>query len=353
MTTSSLATGSVCPVPLTDMERVQLGHGSGGTMSARLLRERFLPLLANPALSPLGDAAVVPVATGEIAISTDTFVVSPLEFPGGNIGSLAVHGTLNDLAMMGAVPRYLSAGFVLEEGLPFDVLDRVIASMASALGAAGVPVVTGDTKVVERGRAGGLYVNTTGVGELDPVLRPRPDAVRPGDVLIVSGPVARHGMAIMAAREGLSFEAEIESDSASLVPLVDALRGDVAGAVRALRDATRGGLASALNEIAAASGVGVVLHEAGVAVPGPVAAACEMLGLDPLYVANEGVLTAFVARERAAEVLALLRSHPVGAGATIAGEAIADHAGLVVLKTRIGSRRVVDMLPGDQLPRIC
>jgi hydrogenase expression/formation protein HypE len=353
MTITSMASGPACPVPLTAVERVQLGHGSGGKMSAQLLRERFLPLLENPALSQLGDAAVVPVGTGEIAISTDTFVVSPLEFPGGNIGSLAVHGTLNDLAMMGAVPRYLSAGFVLEEGLPFEVLDRVIASMASAVRAAGVPVVTGDTKVVERGRAEGIYVNTTGVGELDPVLRPHPAAVRPGDVLIVSGPVARHGMAIMAAREGLSFEAEIESDSASLVPLVDLLRGDVAGAVRALRDATRGGLASALNEIAAASGVGVLLHEAGVAVPGPVAAACEMLGLDPLYVANEGVLTGFVARERAAEVLALLRSHPLGAGATIAGEAVADHAGLVVLKTRIGSRRVVDMLPGDQLPRIC
>jgi hydrogenase expression/formation protein HypE len=310
-------------------------------------------LLDNAALRRLGDAAVVPVATGQIAVSTDTFVVSPIEFPGGNIGSLAVHGTLNDIAMMGARPRYLSAGFVLEEGLSLDALDRVVAAMAAAADLAAVPVITGDTKVVERGRADGLYLNTTGIGELDPVLRPSPDAVRPGDVLIVSAPIARHGMAIMAAREGLAFEAQIESDSASLVPLVDLLRGDLARAVRALRDPTRGGLASALNEIAAASRVGVLLHEAGLLIPDPVAAACEMLGLDPLYVANEGVLTAFVARDRAEEALAALRSHPLGANATIAGEAVADHAGLVVLRTRIGSRRVVDMLPGDQLPRIC
>jgi hydrogenase expression/formation protein HypE len=351
--TSSLAAGPACPLPLTTIDRVQLGHGSGGKMSAALLRDRFLPLLDNAALRHLGDAAVVPVDGGWVAMSTDTFVVSPIEFPGGNIGSLAVHGTLNDLVMMGARPRYLSAGFVLEEGLPFDTLDRVIASMALAAREAGVPVITGDTKVVERGRADGVYLNTTGIGELDPVLRPHPAAVRPGDVLILSGPIARHGMAIMAAREGLAFEAQIESDSASLAPVVDLLRKDVAGAIRALRDPTRGGVASALNEIAAASNVGVVLHESGYRVPDPVAAACEILGLDPLYVANEGIFAAFVARDRAEEVLGLIRSHGTGAHATIAGEAVADHAGMVVMRTRLGSRRVVDMLPGDQLPRIC
>lgn len=345
--------GSTCPVPIATVDRVQLGHGSGGKMSAELLRDHFLPLLDNPVLRQLGDAAVVPVHGGEIAISTDTFVVSPLEFPGGNIGSLAVHGTLNDLAMMGARPRFLSCGVVLEEGLPLDVLDRAIAAMASAARENDVTLVAGDTKVVERGRADGLYINTTGVGVVDSSFRPRPDAIRAGDILILSGPVARHGMAIMSAREGLEFEAQIESDSASLLPLVELLRERVGPSVRALRDPTRGGVASALNELAAASGVGVVLEEAAVEIPPPVAAACEMLGLDPLYVANEGVLVAFVDAAAAPDALAALRSHPLGARATIAGRAVDTHERMVVLHTRIGSRRVVDMLPGDQLPRIC
>ena len=353
MTAITLPGGATCPVPLSASDRVQLGHGSGGQMSATLIRDRFLPFLDNPVLRQLGDAGVVPVHGGDIAISTDTFVVSPLEFPGGNIGSLAVHGTLNDLAMMGSSQRFLSTAFILEEGLPFDVLDRVVAAMASAARENGVVLVAGDTKVVERGRADGLYVNTTGVGVLDKRFRPRPDAVRPGDVLLISGPIARHGMAIMSAREGLEFEAQIESDSASLVPLVELLRERVGDAVHALRDPTRGGVASALNELAAASGVGVLLDEAAVSVPGPVAAACEMLGLDPLYVANEGVLVAFVDPAAATDALAALRSHPLGAEATIAGRAVAENSGLVVYCTRIGSRRVVDMLPGDQLPRIC
>jgi hydrogenase expression/formation protein HypE len=352
MTATSFTNGIACPTPLTT-DRVQLGHGSGGKMSAALLRDRFLPHFDNGVLRVLGDAAVVPVAESEIAISTDTFVVSPIEFPGGNIGSLAVHGTLNDLAMMGARPGYLSAGFVLEEGLPFDVLDRILAAMAAAAAGQGVPLVTGDTKVVERGRADGLYLNTTGVGFMAPDFRPRPDAVRAGDVLLVSGPIARHGMAIMAAREGIAFEAQIESDSASLVPLVERLRERVGNAVRVMRDPTRGGVASALNEIAAASNVGVTLDEAAIEIPGPVAAACELLGLDPLYVANEGVLVAFVEAAAAPDALDALRSHPLGSGASIAGRARAEHPGLVVLRTRIGSNRVVDMLPGDQLPRIC
>ena len=353
MTTISLPGSATCPLPLAVTDRVQLGHGSGGRMSAVLIRDRFLPLLDNPVLRQLGDAGVVPVNGGHIAISTDTFVVSPLEFPGGNIGSLAVHGTLNDLAMMGARPLYFSAGFVLEEGLPFDVLDRAIAAIAAAARESGVMLVAGDTKVVERGRADGLYVNTTGVGITSPTFRPRPDAVRSGDVLLISGPIAQHGMAIMSAREGLEFESQIESDSACLVPLVDLLRDRVGDAVRALRDPTRGGVASALNELAAASNVGVLLDESAITVPPAVAAACEMLGLDPLYVANEGVLVAFVAPEAAREALAALRSHPLGSQATIAGRAATDNPGLVVYCTRIGSRRVVDMLPGDQLPRIC
>jgi hydrogenase expression/formation protein HypE len=345
--------GPVCPVPLTDVERVQLGHGSGGKMSAALLRERFLPHLGNEYLAQLGDGAVVPVGNSSIVVSTDTFVVSPLEFPGGNIGALAVHGTLNDVAMMGARPLYLTAGFVLEEGLPITTLERVVRTMADAAGKARVSLVTGDTKVVERGKADGLYVNTTGIGLVDPEFRPAPDRARPGDVILVSGPIGRHGMAIMAVREGLAFESTIESDTANLTPLVERLRESAGAAVAALRDPTRGGLASALNEIAQASRVGMMLEEQAVPVPTDVAAACEMLGLDPLYVANEGVLVAIVRPERAESALAALRAEALGREATVLGRVVEDHPGYVVLRTVVGGTRVVDMLPGDQLPRIC
>jgi hydrogenase expression/formation protein HypE len=344
--------GIACPTPVVEHGRVQLGHGSGGKMSAHLLRDRFLPRFDNRFLAELGDGARVPVDGREVVISTDTFVVSPLEFPGGNIGHLAVHGTVNDLAMMGATPKYLSAGFVLEEGLDFALLDRVLDAMADAAAACGVDVVTGDTKVVERGRADGLYLNTTGIGFLSDGFRPSPELARPGDSILVSGPLGRHGMAIMAVREGLAFEADIESDTASLAPLVASLRERVGSSVRCLRDATRGGLASALNEIARASSVGVELVGSP-PVPTAVEAACEMLGLDPLYVANEGVLVAFVAPEAEAEALAALRSHPVGSGAVRVGRTVAEHSGMVVLRTGLGGTRVVDMLPGDQLPRIC
>jgi hydrogenase expression/formation protein HypE len=345
--------GLTCPVPLTDPARVQLGHGSGGKLSAALLRERFFPHLGNPYLARLGDGAVVPVGESEIVVSTDTFVVSPLEFPGGNIGALAVHGTLNDVAMMGARPLYLTAGFVLEEGLELETLDRIVRTMAAAAAAAEVPLITGDTKVVERGRADGMYLNTTGIGLLDPDFRPAPDRARPGDVIIVSGQLGRHGMAIMAVREGLAFESTIESDTANLWPLVDRLRTAAGAGVAVLRDPTRGGVASALNEIAQASGVGMMLEENAVPVPGDVAAACEMLGLDPLYVANEGVLVAIVGAEQALAALAALQDHPLGRDAAILGRVVTDHPGYVVLRTVVGGTRVVDMLPGDQLPRIC
>lgn len=346
-------TGLVCPAPAPEGDRVVLGHGSGGKLSARLLRDRFLPRFDNPVLAALGDGAAVRVGSESLAISTDTFVVSPLEFPGGDIGLLAVHGTLNDVAMMGAEPICLSAGFVLEEGLPFDVLDRVLDSMAAAAGEAGVPLVTGDTKVVERGKADGLYVNTTGLGRLRAEFRPGPARARPGDVVLVSGPVGRHGIAIMAVREGLAFEAEVESDTANLGPLVERLRGRCGDAVRVLRDPTRGGVASALNEIASASRVAIQLDEGALPVPGAVAAACEMLGLDPLYVANEGVLVAIVAPEAVEAALAALRDHPTGAGAVKIGDVRDRPAGMVSLRTALGGSRVVDMLPGDQLPRIC
>jgi hydrogenase expression/formation protein HypE len=349
-------TGLVCPTPLPTaaVDRVQLGHGSGGKMSAALLRDHFLPHFQNDILARLGDAAIVDIGAQSVAISTDTFVVQPLEFPGGNIGSLAVHGTVNDLAMMGARPAWLSAGFVLEEGLPVDLLDRIIQAMAAAAREANVLVVTGDTKVVERGKADGVFINTTGVGLRPAGFAPGPDRVRPGDAVIVSGPLGRHGIAIISAREGLAFESEVTSDSAALTPLVDLLRERLGGeAVRTLRDPTRGGLASALNEIAAASRVGVALDEAALPIPAAVSAACEMLGFDPLYVANEGVLVAFVDERQAEAALDALRSHPLGRAAVRIGRAVPQHPGLVVLKTGIGGTRVVDMLPGDQLPRIC
>ena len=354
MTDQLTAPGTVtCPMPYPALDRVQLGHGSGGKLSAALLRDRFLPLLGNEVLRQAGDAAVVAVDHGELAVSTDTFVVQPIEFPGGNIGSLAVHGTCNDVAMMGGRPRYLTAGFVLEEGLPFEVLERVVEAMARSAREAGVQVVAGDTKVVERGKADGLYINTTGFGVVEPGFRPGPDRGRAGDVVLVSGPLGRHGMAIMTAREGLAFEAEIVSDSACLVPLVEALRAALGDQVRVLRDPTRGGVASALNEIAVASKVGIELEEAAIPMPDAVQAACEMLGLDPLYVANEGVLLAVVPASHAEVALEALRSHPLGSGASRIGRVVARHPGMVSLSTRIGGSRVVDMLPGDQLPRIC
>ena len=350
---SSLTDGVNCPVPFSRYDRVQLGHGSGGKMSAALLRERFLPHFSHPALAKLTDAAIVDVAADRIAVSTDTFVVRPLEFPGGNIGSLAVHGTLNDIAVMGARPRYMSAGFVLEEGLELVVLDRIIAAMARAAEEAGVPIVAGDTKVVERGKADGVFINTTGIGELDPDFAPAPDLARAGDAVIVSGPIGRHGIAVMAVREGLEFEVEIESDAATLSPLVELLRERVGGAVHVLRDPTRGGLASALNEIADTAGVGVALVEDAMPIPGPVRAACEILGFDPLYVANEGIFVAIVAGGSEHDAVAALRAHPLGEEAIVIGRVVEAHPGMVAMKTGIGGTRVVDMLPGDQLPRIC
>jgi hydrogenase expression/formation protein HypE len=343
----------VCPSPVTATDRVQLGHGSGGKLSAALLRERFLPHFDNDILAQLGDAAIVDIAGQHLAMSTDTFVVQPLEFPGGNIGSLAVHGTVNDLAMMGARPAWLSAGFVLEEGLPLDLLDRIVRAMAEAARAANVLLVTGDTKVVERGKADGIFINTTGIGKRLPDFAPSPVRAQPGDTIIVSGLIGQHGIAIMSAREGLAFETEIRSDSAALTPLVERLRDHVGNAVHTLRDPTRGGLASALNEIAAAAGIGIELDEAALPIPAPVTAACEMLGFDPLYVANEGILVAFVAERQAGDAVSALRSHPLGRAAARIGRCVREHTGLVVLKTGIGGNRVVDMLPGDQLPRIC
>jgi hydrogenase expression/formation protein HypE len=301
----------------------------------------------------LEDGALLSLGDPEVVVSTDAFVVSPLEFPGGTIGDLAVNGTVNDLAVMGAVPRFLAAAFILEEGLPFSQLDRILEGMGRAAREAGVVMVTGDTKVVESGKADGMFITTTGLGTPIPDFRPSPGRIGPGDVLLVSGPLGRHGITVLAARGDLALEVELESDTAPLHGLVAMLAKAVGQGVHALRDPTRGGVASALNELADASGMGMVLEDGALPIPGPVVGACELLGLDPLYVANEGILVAVVAREKAREALAAMRAHPLGRDAARIGSVTSEHPGMVSLKTPLGGARVVDLLPGDQLPRIC
>lgn len=345
--------GVVCPAPIPEDQRVILGHGSGGQLSNALFRDLLGPALA-PA-SPggvLNDAAVLEIGGVRLAFTTDSFVVSPIRFPGGDIGELAVNGTLNDLAMMGATPVAISLAYVIEEGLPLEDLRVITMSAAAAAARAGAQIVTGDTKVVGRGAADRLFVNTAGIGLVREGLAPSADKARPGDVVILSGEIGLHGVAIMSVREGLEFEVEITSDTQSLVGLVAAITA-VEPDVRVLRDPTRGGLSSALNEIAQASRVGMVLDEPAIPIPDPVRAACEFLGLDPLHVANEGKLVAIVPAASADAVLAAMRATPEGALAARIGEVVADHPGMVTMRTIIGSERIVDMLVGEQLPRIC
>ena len=342
----------VCPAPLAAGDLVLLGHGSGGKLSADLIRNLFLPLFGNPTLDRLEDQAVLPVGGVRLAFTTDSFVVKPLFFPGGDIGSLAVHGTVNDLAMGGAMPLALSAAFIIEEGLPMETLARIAESMARAAREAGVEIVTGDTKVVERGKGDGVFINTTGIGLVRGGVELSASAARPGDVVLVSGYLGDHGIAIMAQREGLEFDCPVASDSAALHTLVAAML-DASTGIRALRDPTRGGLASTLNEIAGQSRAGIALDERAIPVREAVRGACELLGLDPLYVANEGKLVAIVAPEAAGAVLAAMREHPLGRDAARIGTVTQSNAGLVTLRTLLGVTRVVDMLSGDQLPRIC
>ncbi len=330
-----------------------MAHGAGGRMMADLIREVFVSALDNPYLRQMADSSLLECPGGGfLAISTDSFVVRPLFFPGGDIGSLAVHGTVNDLAMSGARPLWLTAGFILEEGLEVEVLRRVVRSMAEAAAAAGVLVVAGDTKVVERGHGDGLYINTTGVGVVPEGVAVGPQRARPGDVILLSGTVGDHGIAVLSQREGLGFETALVSDSAPLHALVAALLA-AAPHTHCLRDPTRGGLAAALNELATASGVGLEFEEAAVPLRPAVAAACEMLGFDPLTVANEGKLVALVPPEEAAAALAALRAHPLGQEAASIGVVTAEHPGLVLARTPIRGRRVVDMPLEELLPRIC
>ncbi|WP_079170901.1 MULTISPECIES: hydrogenase expression/formation protein HypE [unclassified Streptomyces] len=329
-----------------------MGHGGGGALSAELVEQVFAPAYGNAVLSGLGDSAVLELGGARLAFSTDSYVVQPLFFPGGSIGDLAVNGTVNDLAMSGARPAWLSAAFVLEEGVELAVVDRVARAMGAAAAAADVVVATGDTKVVEAGHGDGLYVTTAGIGVVPDGVDIHPRRARPGDAVIVSGPIGMHGVAVMSVREGLEFGVEIASDTAPLAGLVAAVL-EVCPDVHVLRDPTRGGLAASLNEIARASGTGVRLRERAVPVPDAVANACGFLGLDPLYVANEGRLVAFVPRAAADAVLAAMRAHPQGAGAALIGECVADHPGMVVAATGLGGTRVVDLPLGEQLPRIC
>jgi hydrogenase expression/formation protein HypE len=340
-----------CPVPMEDYPYVLLAHGGGGELMHRLLEELVLPAFSNPALDRRGDAAVLEAGGARLAFTTDSYVVRPLFFPGGDIGRLAVNGTVNDLAMAGARPLFLSAGLILEEGLPMEVLARVVQSMREAADAAGVAVVTGDTKVVERGRGDSLFVNTAGIGLVERGRELGPERVRPGDAILVNGDIGRHAMAIMAAREELLFETPIESDTAPVAGLV--LNLLAAGiTVRCLRDLTRGGLASALVEIAAAAEVGIEIEETALPVRPEVAAACEILGLDPVHGACEGRFVAFVAAEEAEAALALMREHRLGAGAAVLGRVRQRGEGVTLL-SRLGVRRVVELLTGEQLPRIC
>ncbi len=332
--------------------RVEMSHGAGGRTMAQLISGLFAAEFDNAYLATGNDGALLPQAQGRLVLSCDSHVVSPLFFAGGDIGCLSVHGTINDVAMMGATPLYLSASFILEEGFPLADLKRIVESMAGAAKAAGVPIVTGDTKVVEQGKGDGVFITTTGVGVVRDGITLSGDLAQPGDAILLSGTIGDHGMAVLSQRENLSFDAPIVSDTAALHGLVETML-DCGARLRVLRDPTRGGLAATLNEIARQSGVGMMLHESAIAVNQPVEAACEFLGLDPLYVANEGKLIAICAPQDAPRLLAAMRAHPLGRNAAIIGEVVEDAHGFVQMTTKLGGRRVVDWLAGEQLPRIC
>jgi hydrogenase expression/formation protein HypE len=365
-----------CPVPKSRYEHILLGHGSGGQLTSELIQRLFVPGFANDVLGALEDQATLPLSairyplsaqsrgeemadggmrtadSGRIAFTTDAFVVQPLFFPGGDIGRLAVHGTVNDLAVGGARPLFLSAAFILEEGLPLTDLRRIVASMRQACDEAGVALVTGDTKVVDRGKGDGVFITTSGIGLVPEGRALSIHNARPGDRILVSGTLGDHGIAIMSVREGLEFETILESDSAALTELTEAIL-KVCPRTRCMRDPTRGGLSAALNELTAASGVGVKLDEATIPLRPEVRGACEMLGLDPLYVANEGKLIAVVPPDDAERVLHAMRAQPLGKNAAIVGTVVAEHSGMVILRSVVGGERVVTMLAGEQLPRIC
>jgi len=345
-------TNWVCPLPLRNHANIIAGHGGGGKLSAELIEHLFVPAFKNDMLDNLGDSAVLDFSPHRLAFSTDSFVVHPLFFPGGNIGDLAINGTVNDIAMRGAKPLYLSTGFILEEGLPLDTLGKIVETMGQAARQAGVQLVTGDTKVVDRGHGDGMYINTSGIGIIPKDVNIGPHLAQVGDVVIVNGDIGVHGIAIMSVRQGLEFETVIETDSAPLHDLVAGMLA-ISHDIHVLRDPTRGGIASALNEIAQASKVGIKLDESCIPVSPPVQAACELLGLDPFYVACEGRLIAIVSPSVAEPLLEHIRQHPHGKNAMIIGHVTNDHVGQVISQTGIGGTRLIDMRVGEQLPRIC
>jgi hydrogenase expression/formation protein HypE len=341
-----------CPLPLTDYPQVLMAHGGGGKLMHQLISKLFVPAFRNPLLESQHDASVFEVGGQRLAFTTDSYVVRPLFFPGGDLGSLAVHGTVNDLAMAGARPLYLSAGYIIEEGLPMETLWKIVSSMQQAAEKAGVQIITGDTKVVDKGKGDGLFINTAGIGVLEHKQKIAPQSVQAGDAILVSGDIGRHGMAIMAVREGLAFESTIESDSAPLADIVlQLLRAGIE--IHCLRDLTRGGLTSVLNEIAEAAGLALYVEEKLIPVREDVRAACEFLGLDPFQVACEGRFAAFIPEREVERALAIMRSHPDCAGACRIGRVSEQRAAKVLLKSTIGAQRILDMSSGEQLPRIC
>jgi hydrogenase expression/formation protein HypE len=343
---------SACPLPLTDYPQVLLAHGGGGKLMHQLIGKMFLPAFHNPLLEAQHDASVFEVGSQRLAFTTDSYVVQPLFFPGGDLGSLAVHGTVNDLAMAGARPLYLSAAYIIEEGLPMETLWKLVSSMQQAAQKAGVQIITGDTKVVDKGKGDGLFINTAGIGVVEHQLKIAPRSVQPGDAILINGDLGRHGMAIMAVREGLSFESAIESDSAPLAePVLQLLRAGIE--IHCLRDTTRGGLTSVLNEIAESAGLTLQVEEKLIPVREDVRAACEILGLDALQVACEGRFAAFVPERDADRALEILRAHPTSADACRIGKVTGQRSPKVLLKSTIGAQRILDMSSGEQLPRIC
>jgi hydrogenase expression/formation protein HypE len=346
------STGLQCPIPKNDYDRVLLAHGGGGTLSHQLISKMFFPHFDNELLNEQHDSAIINIEKGKLAFTTDSYVVQPIFFPGGNIGDLAVNGTINDLTAAGAKPLYISVGFIIEEGLLMEELWQIVQSIKRAADIAGVKIVTGDTKVVDKGKGDKIFINTSGIGVIKDGINISPKNCVPGDKIILSGRIADHGITIMAAREGLEFDTTIKSDTAPLNRLFETIE-HLGEKIHVMRDPTRGGIASTLNEIAETANVGVLIEEEKIPLNGEVDAACEILGLDPLYIANEGKMIFIVSEDSAHEILSVIRSHELGKDAEIIGTVTGDDPGMVIMKTTIGSKRVVDMISGEQLPRIC
>lgn len=348
----NFSSGLTCPIPKSDYDKVLLAHGGGGTLSHQLIQKLFFSQFDNDVLNVHHDSAMFDINGSRIAFTTDSYVVQPIFFPGGNIGDLAINGTVNDLSVSGAKPLYISVGFIIEEGFEIEELWKIVLSMKQAANLAGVKIVTGDTKVVDHGKGDKIFINTSGIGLIEPGINISPKNCREGDAVILNGRIAEHGITIMSAREGLEFETTVESDSAPLNNLISDVLNKTKN-VHVMRDPTRGGIASALNEIAESSGMGIHIYEDKIPITEEVKGACEILGLDPLYIANEGKVLIFVPGSEAEEVLNVMRKHPLGKESSIIGTVTKNNPGLVIMKTLIGSSRIVDMISGEQLPRIC